>query len=178
MILMVSREVVIPEGVNVTITGNVIKVSGEKGQIEKKFDLPKDMKIEKLDNKIVVSSSSEKRKSLAMVGTVAAHIRNAIQGVTKGFVYKLKICFSHFPITVKVEGDRVVIQNFLGERKPRYAKIFGKTQVKVEGPEITVSGIDIDEVSQTAGSIERATRIVGYDRRKFQDGIFIFSKGE
>jgi large subunit ribosomal protein L6 len=178
MVVMASREIVIPEGVTVEINGNVIRVSGEKGQIEKKFDLPKSMKIEKLDNKIVVSSTSERRKDLAMVGTIAAHIRNAIQGVTKGFVYRLKICFSHFPITVKVEGDKVVIQNFLGERKPRYAKIFGKVQVKVEGPEIIVSGIDIDEVSQTAGSIERATRIVGYDRRRFQDGIFIVSKGE
>jgi len=175
---MVAREIAIPEVVVVTVLGNMIKGSGEKGELEKKLIVPKDVKIEKLSNKIVVSASSERRKGLALVGTVAAHVRNAIEGVTKGFTYKLKVCFSHFPITVKVEGDRVVIQNFLGERKPRYAKIFGKTQVKVEGPEITVSGIDVDDVSQTAGSIERATRIVGYDRRKFQDGIFIVSKGE
>jgi large subunit ribosomal protein L6 len=178
MIYMPSREIVIPEGVKVEISGNVLKFSGEKGQLEKKFKLPKDMKIEKTDNKIIITSASDRRKSLAMLGTIAAHIRNAIQGVTKGFVYKLRICFSHFPINVKVEGDKVVIQNFLGERKPRYAKIFGNTQVKVEGSEITVSGIDIDDVSQTAGSIERATRIVGYDRRRFQDGIYIVSKGE
>lgn len=178
MILMAVREVVIPEGVNVAISAEGIKVSGPKGEVEKKLHLTKDIKVEKVENKVVVSSKSERRNVVALVGTIAAHIRNAIKGVTEGFTYKLKVCFSHFPITVKVEGDRVIIQNFLGERKPRVARIFGKTQVKVEGPMITVSGIDIDEVSQTAGSIERATRIVGYDKRRFQDGIYIVSKGE
>jgi large subunit ribosomal protein L6 len=99
-------------------------------------------------------------------------------GVTKGYTYKLKVVFSHFPVTVKVDKDKVLIQNFLGERKPRVAKIVGNAQVKVEGQDITVTGIDIDEVSQTASNIELACRITGYDRKIFQDGIWIVSKGD
>jgi len=175
---MFSKELIIPEGVTVEIEGNKIKVSGQKGQIEKKLETSREIKIEKLEKKIKVSSESEKRMVKALVGTIIAHIRNAIEGVVNGYVYKLKVVFSHFPITVKVEGDKVLIQNFLGERIPRVAKIVGKTEVKVDGQDITVSGIDIDDVSRTSANIEQATRRTGYDKKVFQDGCYIISKGE
>ena len=175
---MFVKEVRIPEGVKVEISGNKVKAIGPKGELEKSFIIPKDVKVEISEGSIKVSTENEKRKIKAIVGTIAAHIRNMIDGVTKGYVYKLKIIYSHFPITVKVEGDRVIIQNFLGERKPREAKIVGNVKVEIKGQEIIVSGIDIDAVGQTAGNIEQATRIVGKDRRVFQDGIFIVSKGE
>ncbi|MEM5879566.1 MAG: 50S ribosomal protein L6 [Candidatus Aenigmatarchaeota archaeon] len=174
---MVSTEVKIPENVKVEIEGKKVKVSGEKGELERSF-AEKGIKIEVAEGKIVISSESERKKFRALVGTIAAHIKNMIEGVTKGFTYKLRVVYSHFPVTVKVEGDKVLIQNFLGERVPRVAKIVGKTQVKVEGQEITVSGTNIEEVGQTAANIEQACRIVGYDRRKFMDGIYIVSKGE
>jgi large subunit ribosomal protein L6 len=112
------------------------------------------------------------------IGTSIAHVKNMVDGVTKGFVYKLKVIYSHFPITVKVEKDKVMINNFLGERTSRVAKIVGETQVKIEGQELSVTGIKLEEVSQTAANIEQATRIVGYDKKVFQDGIYITQKGE
>jgi len=175
---MFFKETIVAEGVNVEISGSRVKVSGPKGAIERNFVINKDMKIEKVENKIRVSSASEKRTSKALVGTIVAHIRNMIDGVVKGFTYRLRIIYSHFPVTVKVEKDKILIQNFLGERTPRVAKIVGKTDVKIEGSDIILSGIDVEEVSQTAGNIELAARIVGYDRKVFQDGIFIVSKGE
>jgi large subunit ribosomal protein L6 len=175
---MFVKEVKIPEEVKVEISGNKVKVAGPKGELEKRFIIPKDVKFELSEDKVRVYTENERRKIKAMTGTTAAHIRNMIEGVTKGYVYRLKIIYSHFPITVKVEGDRLIIQNFLGERKPREAKIIGNTKVEIKGQEIIVSGIDIDAVGQTAGNIEQATRIVGKDRRVFQDGIFIVSKGE
>lgn len=170
---MYSKELTIPERVTIEISGNKVKVSGEKDQLEKRFELVKGVKLEKIDNKIKVSSEVERRKVKALVGTIIAHIRNMIKGVTKGFTYKLRVVFSHFPITVKVEGDKVIIQNFLGSRVPKVAKIVGNTQVKIEGQEITVSGADLESVGQTASNIELSTRITGYDRRRFMDGIFI-----
>ncbi|MEM0333482.1 MAG: 50S ribosomal protein L6 [Candidatus Aenigmatarchaeota archaeon] len=168
----------IPENVKVEINGNKVKVIGPKGELVKEFKIPVDVKISMEDNQIKVYTENERRKIKAITGTIAAHIRNMIEGVTNGYVYKLKIIYSHFPVTVKVEGDKVIIQNFLGERTPRIAKIVGNTKVEVKGQEIIVSGIDIDAVGQTAGNIEQATRITGKDRRVFQDGIFIVSKGE
>lgn len=173
---MYVRELTIPENVSIEIADNKVKVSGEKGQLERKFELIKGMKLEKTDNKIKVSAESERRKVKALVGTIIAHIKNMIKGVTKGFTYKLKIVFSHFPITVKVEGDKVIILNFLGSRVPKIAKIVGNTQVRVEGQEIIVSGIDLESVGQTSSNIELATRIVGYDKRRFMDGCYIVSK--
>jgi len=172
---MYSLELKIPENVKVEVQGLKVKVSGEKGELEREFK-EKGIKIEKVDQKLLVSSESERKKMRALLGTIVAHVKNMIKGVTKGFTYKLKVVYSHFPVTVKVEGDKVLIQNFLGERVPRVAKIVGNTQVKVEGSEITVSGINIEEVGQTAANIEQACRIVGYDRRKFLDGIYIVSK--
>lgn len=171
---MFVKEVKIPEGVEVSINGE-IKVVGPKGELRKKFELG-EIKVEKVENKVRVFSESERRKVKAMVGTIAAHIRNMIEGVRKGYTYKLKVVYSHFPISVKVEGDKVLIQNFLGERIPRVAKIVGNTQVKVEKDEIIVSGIDIEEVGQTASNIELACRIKGRDRKIFQDGIWIVGR--
>jgi large subunit ribosomal protein L6 len=174
---MYSVELKIPENVKVEIEGKKVKVSGERGELERNFD-EKGIKIDFVEGKIVVSSESERKKFRALVGTIIAHIKNMIEGVTKGFTYRLRVVYSHFPITVKVEGDKILIQNFLGERVPRVAKIVGKTQVKVEGSDLIVSGINVEEVGQTAANIEQACRIVGYDRRKFMDGIYIVSKGE
>ncbi len=175
---MYSKELIIPEGVNVELAGNKAKVRGTKGEIEKSLQISKEIKIEKQDNKIKISSESERRKVKALVGTNIAYIRNMIEGVTKGYTYKLKVVYSHFPITVKVEGKKVLIQNFLGERAPRVSKIIGNTEVKVDSADITVTGIDIDDVSRTAANMEQICRITGRDRRVFQDGCWITSKGD
>lgn len=176
LLKMFVKEYKIPENVNVEIINSLIRISGPKGILEKKFELPSGFKIEKVNGKIRVSSESERRKNKALVGTIAAHIRNMMLGCLEEFVYKLKIVYKHFPISVKVEKDEIVIQNFLGERTPRIAKIVGNAKVKVEKDEIIVSSSNIEEAGQTAANIEMATRIIGYDRRIFTDGIFIIQK--
>ncbi|MFH0711191.1 MAG: 50S ribosomal protein L6 [Candidatus Aenigmatarchaeota archaeon] len=175
---MYSKEIIIPDGINVEISNHTVSVSGSKGKLDRKLELEKCSKIEKVENKLKISSENERRKVKAKIGTSIAHVKNMIDGVTRGFVYKLKVIYSHFPITVKVEKEKVIIQNFLGERTSRVAKIIGETQVKLEGQEISVSGIKLEEVSQTAANIEQATRIVGFDKKVFQDGIYITQKGE
>ncbi|HLC59185.1 MAG TPA: 50S ribosomal protein L6 [archaeon] len=165
------------QGVEVEVHGKKVTASGPKGKLEKHFPL-RDVTIVKEDSKIKVKSSSEKKHDKALVGTTAAHIRNMILGVMKGYTYRLRVVFSHFPITVKVEKDKVIVQNFIGERKPRIANIVGKSEVKLQEQDITVTGLDIDEVSQTAANLEQSTRISGYDKKIFQDGIWITSKGE
>ena len=99
-----------------------------------------------------------------------------IKGVTQGFTYKLKIVFVHFPMTVRIEGQRLVIQNFIGERKDREAKIVGDVKVSVEKEDVVVHGVDIEEVAQTAANIQQACKIRKKDLRKFLDGIYVYSK--
>ncbi len=174
---MVSREIEVPEGVEIEISGYKVKVKGPKGEIEKEFKIwKKNVEIKKENSKVKVVGKDERRKTKAMVGTVLAHIRNMIKGVTQGYTYRLRIVYSHFPISIKIENGKVIIQNFLGERTPRIAEIVGNVKVEVKGSDVVVSGIDKDEVSQTAANIEQACRIVGKDRRRFIDGIYIYSK--
>jgi large subunit ribosomal protein L6 len=171
-----ERELPIPEGVTVEIEGKRVKVSGPKGTLKKKFKYFFDIKITKKENKVVVTSPSDRKKVRAMVGTIIAHIRNMVKGVTEGYTYRMRVVYSHFPITVKVEGDKVLIQNFLGESVPRVAKIVGDTKIEVKGQDIILTGCDKEAVGQTCGNIEQACRISKYDRRVFQDGIYIVEK--
>jgi large subunit ribosomal protein L6 len=167
-----EKEFLIPDNVTVEIDNKHIKVSGPKGQLDKTFKYFYDIKIEKKDNKVVVSSNSEIKKIRAMIGTIIAHVRNMINGVTEGFMLKMKIIYSHFPVTVKIEGNKVLIQNFLGEKLPRIADIVGNTKVEVSGQDVTITGSSKDDVGQTCGNIEIATKITKFDRRIFQDGIY------
>jgi large subunit ribosomal protein L6 len=88
----------------------------------------------------------------------------------------MKIVYSHFPMKVSVKAGNIVIENFLGERTPRFAKICGDTKVLVKGSEIILIGINKEDVGQTAANLERATRIRRKDPRVFQDGIYLVAK--
>ncbi|WP_461863763.1 50S ribosomal protein L6 [Thermococcus sp.] len=171
----VREEVEIPEGVEVTIEGNLIKVRGPKGELERELRYP-GVRIFTEDGKIIVFKEFPRRRDIAIARTFKAHIANMIRGVTEGFTYRLKVLYSHFPMTVKVQGDEVIIENFLGEKNPRKAKILPGVTVKVMGQEIVVESIDKEKAGQTAANIEQATKINKWDRRVFQDGIYIVEK--
>ncbi len=101
-----------------------------------------------------------------------------ITGVTKGYTYKLKIVFSHFPISVKLQGKSILIENFTGERRARSIDIIGDVKVKIEPDDIIVEGINLEHVSQTAANIEQATRVRNKDPRVFLDGIYVYERNE
>jgi large subunit ribosomal protein L6 len=167
----------IPENVEGTLDGRVVTIKGEKGELTRDFSHAP-IKIH-LDGKTVtVQASWPRKKEAALVGTVRSHIQNMIKGVTTGFTYKLKIVFSHFPITVKVVGNHLTITNFTGERNPRKAKIMGETKVILKGEDIIVQGISLDDVSQTAANIQNSTKIKSKDPRVFLDGIYVYEKHE
>jgi len=175
-----SSTIDIPDNVSVEVEGLKIRVKGPLGELEKDFSHAKGVGIRVEGDKIIIEGYFLDRKKKALIGTIAAHIENMITGVTKGFTYKLKIIYSHFPITVQVdERNNVVrIKNFLGEKSDRIAKIHGKNvKVKVSGEDVIVTGIDIEEVGQTAANIERATKIRELDRRIFADGIYLYERG-
>ncbi len=172
----VIKEVEIPADVEVKVEGSKVIVKGPKGSLERDFSHAKGIIMDVKDNKFIVEAYFANARKRALVGTIAAHVKNMITGVTKGFRYKLKIIYSHFPVTVNVKGDKVVITNFLGEKAPRVADVLPGVKVKVQGQDVIVEGIDIEKVAQTAANIERATKITDLDRRKFMDGIYIYAR--
>ena len=172
----IQREVPLPEGVSASMDGDVLVITGPKGENRRRFWHPH-VKLEIKDNKIVISSSSSRRKNKAVVGTWVAHVKNMIYGVVEGFEAVLKIVYSHFPMNVKQEGNYVVVSNFLGEKGVRKAKIVGNVEVKISKDEIIISGTDIEAVGQTAANLEQITKDKGgRDIRKFFDGIYISKK--
>ena len=171
----IEEKVAIPQGVKVAIKGAEVNVSGKAGQLKRTFDSPR-VKIRTEEDHIIVSCEYPRVKEKALVGTFASHIQNMIDGVQGGFEYHMKVVYSHFPMKPTVKGEKFVIENFLGEKSPRYANIIGHSKVTVKGAEVVVSGVDLEATSQTAANIERACRIKGYDPRVFQDGIYITEK--
>jgi len=172
-----TRSVEIPNGVEVKLDGRVVTVKGEKGTISRDFsEAPVMIKLEAKEVKVQVNWP--RKRETALVGTVCSHIQNMIIGVTKGFTYKLKIVFSHFPISVKVKENYVYIENFTGERSPRKTRIMGDAEVSVKGDDVIVQGVNIEDVSQTAANIERATKVKSKDPRIFLDGIFVYEHKE
>jgi len=171
------KTVEIPEGVEGMLDGRLVTIKGEKGELTRDFSHAP-IKIH-LDGKTVtVQASWPRKKEAALVGTVRSHIQNMIKGVTTGFTYKLKIVFSHFPITVKIIGKTLTIENFIGERNPRKAKIMGDTTVIIKGDDIIVQGINLEDVSQTAANIQNSTKIRNKDPRVFLDGIYVYEQHE
>ena len=171
-----KEQITIPEGVTATLDNNEITIKGEKGELSRAFIHPKiDIKIN--GNFIEIHSKNVRRKEKALIGTFVAHINNMIKGVSQGFEYKMKTVFSHFPIKTSVEGNEFVIQNFLGERSARKAKILDGVTVEVKGEDVTVQGFNKESVGQTVANIERATKVKKRDIRVFQDGVYRISKG-
>ena len=173
----ISRTIEVPENVEVTLAGLKVTVKGEKGTLVRDFSfVPISVNV---DGKTVrVWAEWPRKKEAAIVGTIHSHIQNMITGVQKGFTYKLKIVFSHFPISAKVQGKIVVIENFTGERRARKANVIGDVKVKVESEDLVVTGLNLEEVSQTAANIEQATKVKRKDPRIFLDGIYVYERNE
>jgi len=182
------ERVTVPEDVRVEVNGYKVKVSGPKGELVKDFShaRTKNIIIRMEGSEVVVEMYHGRKREYALVKTIASHIHNMIVGVTKGFRYKMKIVYAHFPMSVKVEGDKVVIENFLGQKARKYAKILEGVRVRVEKDDVIVEGIDVEAVGQTVANIHLATHLRGSLRLcphgreggpGVLDGIYLYEKG-
>lgn len=171
----VENHVAVPEGVDLTLDGSKVAVTGAKGRVERDFAHAK-LQLEYRERVLRVWAENPRKKQASLVNTIASHVKNMITGVTDGFTYRLKIVFIHFPMNIQVRGDQVLINNFVGERKARIAAILPGAKVSIEGDDIVVTGNDLDVVSQTAANIQEATKIRNKDLRKFLDGIYVYRK--
>jgi large subunit ribosomal protein L6 len=167
----------LPSGVTAALSGRVLTVKGKLGEAKKNFDkIGVNISVE--GDKILLSPFSTKKKDNVIINTVASILNNLITGVTKGYTYKVKVVYAHFPITVKTKGRQVLVENFVGERSPRIAEIVGDCKVTVEGDDVVVRGVSLEDVGQTAANIELATKIRRKDQRVFLDGLYIYHKEE
>ena len=172
-----ATEIQVPDNVKVSLKGKMLHVQGPIGKVYKNFKkIPVNIEIN--DNKILLKKTGERKKHYAILNTAKSIIQTLCEGVVDGFTIKMKVVYSHFPITVKVEGKKVLIENFQGERAPRISMIRGNTNVAVNGDDVIISGPVLTDVSQTAANIQLKSKVKNKDHRVFLDGVYKFSKSK
>jgi large subunit ribosomal protein L6 len=172
---MTRTAIELPDDVTAEMDHLDLTVEGDNGSVTRRLWYP-DVGVSVEDDTVVIEAEADDAKTNSTVGTFESHVENMVHGVTDGWAYEMEVFYSHFPMQVDVQGEEVVIENFLGERAPRRTTVHGDTQVEVDGESITVRGPDIEDVGQTAADIEQLTRVTDKDVRVFQDGVYITNK--
>ncbi|CCU81959.1 unnamed protein product [Blumeria hordei] len=176
----------IPQGVKVLIKSRLVTVEGPRGKLTKNL------------NHLAVNFSSPKkdiikielhhgaRKNVATLRTVRTLINNLIIGVTKGFKYKMRYVYAHFPINVNINKNNetglyeVEIRNFIGEKIVRRVVMHPGVEVVTstnQKDELQITGNSLENVSQSAADIQQVCRVRNKDIRKFLDGLYVSEKG-
>ncbi len=171
----IREEMLIPEGVSAEIEGRYLKVTGPKGSLERTFKYPF-IQLRLVDGAILLKVDYPRKADKAAFFTIKSHINNMFTGVTQGYLFKMKVVYAHFPLNISIKGKEVIIDNYLGEKFPRKANIVGDVKVVLDGADITVEGINKEQVGQTAGNLEKSTRVNKRDPRVFQDGIYLVER--
>ena len=184
-LLTATRTLAIPEGVTVEIKGRRVRVKGPRGVLVKDFKhLDADAYLGKDDagaTALKVDVWFGKRATLAAIRTLCSHVQNMITGVTKGFRYKVRLVYAHFPVNVNIEGgDKVVeIRNFLGEKRVRRVTMLDGVKI-LRSPaikdELLIEGNDLELVSRSAALCSQACLVKNKDIRKFLDGCYVCGK--
>lgn len=171
----ISGTIELPKGVTFTLKDRVVIIKGPKGENQRKL-ADKYVKITQEGDEIVFNYDKNTKREKKKMYTAMAHIKNMIKGANEGYTYTLKICSGHFPMAVSLKGDTFEIKNFIGEQVPRRLKLKTGATVKIAGDIITVESPNKELAGQTAASIENLTKRPGFDKRIFQDGIYITNK--
>ncbi len=167
----------IPEGVTGSISGKAIEATGPLGTLGKDLSFMPLVSFSKSGDKVVIRTPRDKKNDKKFLHTARAHVRNVLDGVTKGYRYVLDIYHVHFPLRVAVQGEEIVVSNFLGSKTERRTRGHPDVKVRVQGKQVLVEGLDKELVGQVASRIEQLTKVKGHDRRVFKDGVFLTKRG-
>lgn len=141
-----KKEIVIPKGVEVTMSGETLKVKGPQGTLTKIFR--DDVTIAIAADKINLTIKRNDKFSKSLWGTYASHIINMIAGVQTPYVKKLILEGVGFKSEVKGKE----LHFALGFSHPVVVKIPEGLTATAEKNNITITGIDKELVgSFTAG---------------------------
>ena len=143
-----KRELVIPAGVTVTIDKNTVTVKGPKGELS--FEKSAVITAEEVEGKIVTKRPNDTKVSKQLHGTTNALINNMIKGVTDGFKKELEAVGVGYRF--QVQGNKVSVN--AGYSHPVVVELpAGIKAEQVSNTEITISGINKQEVSEVAAHI-------------------------
>lgn len=121
--ILSSETMDIPDEVKIKIKAKQIEVEGPRGTLRRNFKhLNLDFQLitdEDGKKKLKVDAWFGSRKTTAAIRTALSHVENLITGVTKGYRYKMRFVYAHFPINASITNSNraIEIRNFLGEKK-------------------------------------------------------------
>jgi len=142
--------ITIASGVNVTVSGNQVQVSGTKGNAS--YVIPNGMKAEVVDGKVVVSAEGINDKKIrALYGLTRANLNNVMKGVDTGFEKKLELVGVGY--RAQMQGADLVLS--LGFSHPVKIKPLEGVKLAVVDNAIVVSGNDKTAVGEMAASIRK-----------------------
>lgn len=142
------QPIIIPQGVEVNIEGNLVKVKGPNGQLSR--ELHKDMIIEKEDNQIVIKRPSEEKFHKSLHGLTRTLVANMIEGVTKGFEKTLELVGVGY--RAAKSGNKLVLT--VGYSHP--VEMEPRPGIEVEVPAATkviIKGADKEAVGAFAANV-------------------------
>ncbi|KAF6234381.1 hypothetical protein HO173_007414 [Letharia columbiana] len=176
----------IPANVKVHIRSRIVSVDGPRGKLVKDMSHLSVCFSHPSRNIITIELHHGARKNVATLRTVKSLINNLIIGVTKGFKYKMRYVYAHFPINVNIEKNSetglydVEIRNFIGEKIIRRVTMLPGVDVeasKNQKDELQLTGNSLENVSQSAADIQQICRVKNKDIRKFLDGLYVSERG-
>ena len=143
----------LPEGVTVSISDtNVVSVKGPLGELNKAVD--RDLKVEVLDNQVVISRPSDSKNHKSMHGLSRALIANMVTGVSEGYKKELELV----GVGYRAEAKGQQLEMSLGYSHeiifelPKEVKVETKTERR-SNPIITLSCIDKQLIGHVAAKI-------------------------
>ncbi len=172
-----AEVIAIPKGVEVELSGRKVTVTGPRGTNTRDFSfIPLEItRSGKAQIKVAVWFGNHKH--VACIRTICSHISNMMKGVTKGFEYKMRATYAHFPINVTIVDSNkcIEIRNFIGEKIVRRVPMLEGVTIDVTGQkdELVLRGTNLQHVSQSAASIQNITKVKNKDIRMFLDGIYV-----
>lgn len=146
------KPIAIPQGVQVSLQGNVVAVQGPKGKLETR--LPQGVRIEQKDGHLLAMREDDSRA--AVHGLARALVNNAVEGVTKGWTRELEIVGIGYRAELKGKGTVVFS---LGYSHPIEYPLPSGVEAAVDAKQVrlTISGVDRQKVGQVAAEM-RALR--------------------
>jgi large subunit ribosomal protein L6 len=140
----------IPAGVTVTADGQLVTVTGPKGELSLTVKSPIEAKVE--EGQVLVTRPDDERESRSLHGLTRTLIANQIIGVTQGYTKGLEIVGTGYRVAQK--GNSVEFA--LGFSHPVLVDPPAGISLTVDGnTKLTVSGIDKQAVGEVAANIRK-----------------------
>lgn len=144
-----KKPIIIPEKTDVSYNNKMIKVKGPKGSLETNVHESVDLKID--GNLITVNITTESRNATAFQGMTRALVANMITGVSEGFQRVLEV--NGIGYKAEVSGSKLVLN--VGYSQPINYELPKGISAEVEKNQIKLSGIDKQQLGQTASEIRK-----------------------